>query len=572
MLRTFDRHRVRSVRSLDGFWDFTTTPDSGRDGRPKRYERSIHIPSCWESLPGLENYRGRAWVRTTFDGLPGFASRLVFGGVSHTADAYVDGQLLAHHEDAFTPWAALAPDAQDRAHTLTLAIDNTFGEHASLHLPNDYYTYGGVTRPVELQHVPEVFIERIWATPRLDAKRGRWSLDVRAWVRNWSAEPLRRNLTVTIGGVVHDLGTLRVPAGGARDVRQTLDAPDVEPWRPDRPRLYELVAELYDGPEVVDDLIDRVGFRTIETKGRKLLLNGEPIRLRGYNRHEDHPSFGCAIPLQQMVQDLEIIRDLGCNFIRTSHYPYDQRFLDLCDELGILVWEESHARAVDMNHPRFRDQIAASTREMIEWHHNHPCIILWGCLNECETRTARGRAHYKRVIDLIRKLDGSRPVTYASMYHEEDICFGLADVVAVNIYTGWYNAELDDTAPRLDRFLKWLHSDKSRGGQGKPVIVSEFGGGAIPGYTNPARVHWTEEYLGDLLDHELGVYLHHPDVVGAAIWQFCDVRVTTEGGWWRYRPRTMNNKGTVNEFRRPKRCYGVVQRRMREAARRHDGG
>lgn len=563
MLRTFVQHRVRATASLNGLWEFTIDPPRKKVTLPRQYDRTILVPSAWETMPGLESYRGKGWLRTAFEAEEGYATRLVFGGVSHTGDVYVDGRHVAHHYDAFTPWDVVLPDLREGARELVVAVDNTFGPHSALHIPNDYYTYGGITRPVEVQHVPAAYLHHVHATP-WRAKRS-WSLEIEVEVRNWSDRPCERTVRLAVADAEYELDPVTVPPRDSVTIEATIHGIDAEPWSHESPRLYELTAVLLDGEEIVDDLIDRIGFRTVEVRGKKLLLSGEPIRLRGYNRHEDHHNFGCAIPLEAMVQDLNLIRDLGCNFVRTCHYPNDMRFLDLCDELGIYVWEESHARTVDMEHPKFREQIEASTREMVAWHRNRPSIVIWGCLNECETRTEDGRDEHARVLKLIKELDASRPVTYASMFHENDLAFGLADIVSVNRYVGWYGSNLPEVEPALKRFLKWLHSDASRGGKGKPVILSEFGGGAIPGYFNRNRVHWTEEYLSDLLDHELGVYLNHPDVVGAAVWQFCDVRVTPEGGWWQKRPRTMNNKGSVDQFRQPKLCYDTVKRRMLEA-------
>jgi beta-glucuronidase len=294
------------------------------------------------------------------------------------------------------------------------------------------------------------------------------------------------------------------------------------------------------------------------------MLNGKPLRLRGYNRHEDHPQFGCALPAEAMVTDLALLRDLGCNFVRTAHYPNDMRFLDLCDEMGVYVWEESHARNVEFKHPKFRQQIVDSTREMIEWHHNRPSVILWGCLNECESRTRSGRREYERVFQLMRSLDPSRPVTFASNRRDLDICLDLVDIVSWNRYDAWYGGEPENIEPAIRDILRWLHSPKSKGGRGKPVIMSECGAGAIYGCRHPNHAKWTEEYQAEVLDETLRVYLNHPDIVGVAIWQFCDCRVTRNR--WSGRPRTMNNKGTVDEYRRPKLAYEVVKRRMHEAA------
>ena len=376
MLRTFTEHVVRPVDTLDGRWEFVTVADRKDKQRlPKRYSRTIHVPSAWESLPGLEAYRGKAWFRRTFPVAEDLAVRIVFGGVSHTANVYVDGKKVGHHYDAFTPWDLVVPNLSAGEHELVVAVDNTFGAHSALHLENDYYTYGGITRPVELHYVESVYVERMHLTPRRQANR--WAIDVRARLANWSNQPLRRRLVVHLDDSLLDLGTVSVKPKSTRDVSGSLAGLNVRTWTPERPNLYEVEALLIDAEEdsIVDDLIDRVGFRQVAVRGRKILLNGEAVRLRGYNRHEDHPQFGCALPVEAMVHDLEIMRDLGCNFVRTCHYPNDRRFLDLCDEMGFYVWEESHARNVDFKHRKFREQIETSTREMIDWHHNHPSIV-----------------------------------------------------------------------------------------------------------------------------------------------------------------------------------------------------
>lgn len=564
MLRTFEQHLVRTVDSLDGWWAFVTADErTDRRELPPDYTRRVHVPSAWEMLPGLETYRGRAWYRTEIEGDAEHAARLVFGGVSHTATVYVDGKEVGGHYDAFTPWDVVVPGLPERTCEVVVAVDNSFGEHSALHIPNDYMTYGGITRPVEVQYVPPAYIDAVFATPAADGDA--WRLDVTVRLKNWSDQPQRRQVVLVLGVRQVELGAVTVKPGQARTVRGSLEGLDVPAWAPDAPHLHTLWACLLDGEELVDDLADRVGFREVATRGREILLNGEPIRLRGFNRHEDHPQFGCALPVEAMVTDLELLRDLGANFVRTCHYPNDMRFLDLCDELGLLVWEESHARTVDFSHPHFREQIAASTREMVEWHFNHPSIALWGCLNECESDTPAGKAEHARVLKLLRQLDGSRPVTFASNRRQRDLCMGLVGVVSINTYPGWYDGRPADAAPRLDEFLQWLHSPASNGGADKPLIVSEFGAGAIPGYRQRHPVHWTEQYQAEVLDATLQAYLNHKDVSGAAVWQLADVRITEEGAFWRGRPRTMNNKGVVDEFRRPKLAYETVKRHFRAA-------
>ncbi|MFW6153640.1 MAG: glycoside hydrolase family 2 protein [Planctomycetota bacterium] len=569
LTRTFAEHVVRPVESLCGLWDFVTADDR-RDERkrkklPGRYTRSILVPSVWETIPDLVNYRGKGWLRTHIAGADGAAARLVFGGVSHTGTVYVDGKRIGGHYDAFTPWDVLATGLDDGEHELVVEVDNSFGPHSTLHIPNDYYTYGGITRPAELQFVGEVFIERLRATPRRK-RNGTWDLAVAVRLRNWSRNTLRRKAVVVLDDHAIALPDARIKPGATREFTGVIEGIEAEPWTAATPRLYDLAAVLFDGDVIVDDKYDRIGFRDIQVRGKKLLLNGESIRLRGYNRHEDHGQFGCALPLETHVADLQILRDLGCNFVRTSHYPNDQRFLDLCDEMGFYVWEESHARQTPFDPPDFLDQISRSTAEMLDRHHNHPSIILWGLLNECESDTQRGRRVYKHLIDMIRTADGSRPVTAASHKRQKDVCYDLVDIVSWNLYSAWYGGRPDNIEAELKPLLKWLHAPgNASGGRGKPVILSEFGAGAIPGYHNMQSSKWTEDYQAEALETLLDVYLNHPDLVGAAIWQFCDCRVTEESHAIR-RPRTHNNKGTVDEYRKPKLAYRTVKARMHKAA------
>lgn len=426
-----------------------------------------------------------------------------------------------------------------------------------------------ISVPSAWEMIPAVYVDKILATPRRRGKN--WSLDMRVRLQNCGRTQQKRRVSVAVAGQDFDLGEVTVPEGRSAEVSGSLTLPGVTPWMPETPALYELCCVLMDGDTPVDDLIDRVGFRDIKVRGKKILLNGEPVRLRGYNRHEDHPQFGCALPKAAMVADLELMRDMGCNMVRTSHYPNDMRFLDLCDKMGFMVWEESHARTVKFDHPMFKEQIKSSTVEMVEWHHNHPSIVMWGCLNECDSVSPAGKKVHESVLGLLKKLDPSRPTTFASDKHVKDICLGLVDIVSWNVYTGWYGRSMEDIQSVIHERLEWLHSDESHGGKGKPVIIAEFGGGAIYGCRRARGGYWSEEYQRDVLDECLRVYLNHPDIVGAAIWQFCDVRVTDN--WHPHgRPRNMNNKGTVDEYRRPKLAYDTVKRRMLDAVQAGVGG
>jgi beta-glucuronidase len=569
MLRTFAEHWIRPVSSLPAVWDFTVEKDMAVKSRlPKKYDRTIVVPSCWELIPGLETYRGIGWFRTSFCATGEKAVRLVFAGVSHTATVYVDGRQVASHYDAYTTWDVVLPSLKAGKHELVLKVDNTFSDASALHRDSDYYTYGGITRPAVIEYVAQVYIDKIFARP--SRKAGKWNLDIRVKLANCSKKAVGRRLRVKLGNSFLDLGRVTVAGGATRIVKAQMTALDVKEWSEKTPNLYFITAELLDGQTVVDDMIDRIGFREVVVKGRKLLLNGRPIQLRGFNRHEDHANFGCSLPVQTMATDLELFRDMCCNFIRTSHYPNDTRFLDLCDELGFYVWEEPHYRNVPLDHPLFREQYGRNLEEMIEWHYNRPSVIIWGCLNESDSDTPFGRRQHAWALGLLRKLDGSRPVTFADYKHQKSTSQGYADIVSWNRYDAWYVGGLDEIYPRIKRLKRWLDSPRSRGGKGKPIIMSEFGAAALYGYHEPSNCKWTEEYQAAVLDESLRVYFSEPGIIGVAIWQYCDCRVC-EGkgskGHWYSRPRCHNNKGVVDEFRRRKMAYEAVKKRMTEAAR-----
>ena len=502
MLRTFDEHKVRKTESLDGFWDFAVAGQSSEqtDGLPTEYPDKIAVPSAWESKPGLENHRGRAWYKTHISGCGSDrAVRLIFGGVSHTGTVFVDGCRVGQHYDAYTPWDVVLPELSEDLHELVIEVDNTFGEHSALHGESDYYTYGGITRPVVRQVVPLLYIDKVRATP--EKTDSGWRLQVEVSLRNTSSKKIKGRVEVDVAGKTLDLGAA--------------------------------------------------------VEGRQLLMNDEPLQLRGFNRHEDHPQFGCALPLEAMINDLNLIRDMGANFIRTSHYPNDMRFLDMCDELGFYVWEEPHGKGFQFDEPNYHEQMFNSAGEMLAWHHNHPAILMWGFLNESDSTTENGHREHEKLARFIRDTDPSRPITFATNKGRDDICLDLVDIVSWNRYDAWYGGGPEDVAAELETIMEWLDSPDSNGGSGKPVIMSEFGGGAFYGYRSPAEPKWSEDYQERVIDESLRVYLNHLAIIGTAIWQFCDVRATS--GTWRGRPREMNNKGIVDEFRRPKLAYKPVK-------------
>lgn len=542
MIRLFEQHRIRESKELDGMWNFKA--------QGKEYQ--MPVPACWEQHPDFLSYRGkgeyskRVYVKN--DG----NVRLEFNGVSHTADVYFDGEKIAHHYNAFTPFSAVIKNVKKGEHEIKVEVDNTFGEHSALHIPNDYYTYGGITRPVAYEQVDDVYIKNVHFTPKF--QDGKWSAKIEVSIGSLSATAINVDVKSTLAGTEMNK-EVSIDADTTVVFEQEFD--DVKAWSQGNSNLYMLNTVISVNDKDIDDLIERVGFRTVEVRDTKIYLNGEEIYLKGFNRHEDYAVDGCAVTLQHMVQDMDLMQDMGANAVRTCHYPNDERFLDLCDERGIFVWEENHARGLvlkDMQNPNFEKQCEDCIREMIENHYNHPSIVIWGILNECASETDEGRRMYKKQYDQIKSLDTSRPTTSATCRHFTDICLDLPDVVSFNMYTKWYkDCPIDE---RNNQEIEWI---KESGGDNKPIIVSELGAAAIYGYRDRSRCKWSEERQADLIRDNLEVYMTDDRICGVFIWQFADCRVTEEGEWFATRARCHNNKGIVDEYRRPKMAYDTVK-------------
>lgn len=548
MIRTFNTHNIRPQKELTGsLWQFT--PCQG-EFSGKTYQ--VPTPSCWESYPDFTAYRGEGVYRTIFRA--GGNIRLEFKGVSHTAVVTLDGKEIATHYNAFTMFHADVPGLEEGEHVLEIKADNRFSEDSALHIPNDYMTYGGINRPVVLEQVADVYVKWVHVTPCRCGSE--WNAKIEVCLTNISDREHTVNAETELAGQTLCWENQTVPAGQEIVLSAESAFSGAETWAPESPVLYHVTVTVSENGAVIDDLIDRTGFREVKIEGKKILLNGRAIRIKGFCRHEDHPQFCCALPYQAIAADLETAKHLGANSMRTSHYPNDEIFLDLCDEQGILVWEENHARGLTLEHmqnPNFERQAEDCIREMIPAHYNHPCIYIWGILNECASETEYGKECYSKQYALIKELDSSRPRSSSSCKFKTDLCFGFPEVVSYNIYPQWYHdAPVDEYLADL---YQWVQDETE--GSGKPFLITEIGAGAIYGYRTPTKCKWSEEYQADTLEKQITAVLSQPGCSGIYIWQFCDVRVSNE--WFSNRPRSMNNKGIVDEYRRRKLSYETVK-------------
>jgi len=551
----------RKTESLDGIWDFAWL---GADA-PKleavqfgdiAYGEIAAVPGCFDAAPKYAGKRGVAAYRRCVAAPGGTMLRLRIGALGLRGRILWDGRELGLNELPYSLQEYTFDSGEGDCHELAILIDNRldFNDTPLFHYFYDFYGYGGIYRSVELETLPEgVRFGRV----RVE------TLDCAGKVRlsgRLSGGPAE--LSAGFDGAKPE----RIDAafdGETFSFETTL--PDPTLWSPDAPNLHTVTLKAGN-----DAIVERFGLRTVRCEKGEILLNGEPVRLYGYNRHDAHPQFGPAMPDELWIEDLQILRDMGCNFIRGCHYPQSQRFLDLCDQLGFLVWEESLGWGdnVDVqSDPKFRRLQVVQTVNMVEASINHPSIVLWGFMNEAGDDKEVGASLLRELAAAVRSVDCSRPVTNATMHIRTALALDAFDVISFNIYPGWYEGAntadprpLDRIAPTLDEILGRLDTPELRD---KPVIISEIGAGGIYNWRDRIAGIWSEEYQADYLDTVCTYFEQRPRVNGLALWQFTDGRTYAAGGVLG-RPRAFNNKGTLDEYRRPKLAYDVVKKHFRE--------
>ena len=571
MIRMFDIGR-KSVQELNSW---RMTPDFNGVGKAEEWYKTppadlrlATVPSCWNLELDLFTYTGDVWYFTDFVAETDNV-RLVFGAVNNECDVWVDGDLVASHYGAFMEFAVELPHLGAGKHTLTVRVSAYHNLEDTIPLERvDWYNWGGLIRAVELHGFGEAAIVRY---------RVYYELDVAA-----RAADVRAEITLSaFGGSVTD--TLTFSLGG-KSVSKTVTVTGEEKFTLELGRLEDLkLWDIFEGnlymAEVTfagDCLRERIGFREFCTEGRNLMLNGRRVELRGVNRHEDHPVTGFAMAPAMIKRDLDIIRKTGCNMVRGSHYPNSKLTLDLLDEMGFLFWEEIPMWGFDpaaLARPRVHERAVAMHHEMIARDFNHPAIVIWGMENEANTGCDASPELLKLLYATVKGLDSTRVVTYACNRPQDDICMEYCDMISINVYPVWYGNILNGGSPSepeiwpafIDKFEQRLIS---RGLNEKPLVISEFGVGGIPGNNDPfAPVRWTEEYQEDYYRRALPLIMKHRRTAGTIIWQYCDTRSAILKLMALQRPRSFNNKGLLSEYRVPKRAWYVVKELYENALR-----
>ena len=560
MERLFEEHEKRAVRSLDGTWGFCIDPQDV--GEAEGYEKglprsmSITVPGVWNTELGLLEYEGVAWYEKRFF-TEGGTLRFVFGAVMTQARVYLDGALLGTHYGGFCQFDLIARDVVPGYHRLTVRVDNRFDQYSIPQKRVDWYHYGGITRDVTVERLQGICVlhHRIDYTLSNDLDTAECVSTVKIYNAGGRKTKTRLRGFVEKSEVFATDVTLKAGESDVLSFRYTRHG--FRLWDVLAPQLYD-VCVLTD----TDDLLDRIGFRRVEAREGKILLNGRPIELRGINRHEDHPDWGMAFPQGLMKRDIDIVLDMGCNAIRGSHYPNSRTFLDMLDEAGVLFWSEIPIWGCGFAPETLADPVVIERglemhREMVYHYCNHPSIIIWGMHNEIRADLPESVEMSRQYYEFLKAEGGNRIVTYAANHPMEDICLAYCDMISINKYSGWYG-KCPDYRAEWQRFLiDFADRRAALGMADKPVVMGEFGAAGIYGHHTFDNVKGTEEYQAELIGSCLEQFHDDPMMQGSFIWQFCDIRTCSEMGL--DRARGFNNKGIVNEYRKPKEAYRVVK-------------
>jgi beta-glucuronidase len=570
----------RQMLDLSGFWEFRFDPanegDSQQWGTGFEPVEIIAVPASWnDQFEDWRDYLGTAWYQTHFDlpwGWRGQRILVRFNAVTYLTEVWLNGERLGTHEGGYLPFVFDITDrVKETGNTLVVRVDGDLapdrvppGKLAGLpgaafptvNYPDtsfDFFPYCGIQRPVLIYTEPQAAITDLTVVTEIDGTNG----IVNVALEQTGLLAARITLTGHGANVVSD-----TTAENAQ-----LIVPDAALWSPDAPNLYDLRVDLLDGDMVVDTYTLTIGIRTIAVDGDQLLLNGKPVKLVGFGRHEDFPVVGKGLLPALIVKDYALMRWIGANSFRTSHYPYSEQMMDMADRLGFMVIDETPAVGlffIENGLERRNELCQQMIREMIDRDKNHPSVIMWSVANEPHTAKPAAREAYYRDFTLIdhpsrpeavesfkaqadrcRELDPTRPVTLVSHEGAMEESFAFFDVVCLNRYYGWYtqSGQSDLGLEFLEKEIDLIYKLYP-----KPFILSEFGTDTIPGHHAQPPEMFSEEYQAEFLTKQIQLTNSKPFVVGQHIWNMCDFKTSQAV----HRMGAYNYKGVFTRDRRPK--------------------
>lgn len=514
---------------------------------------TLNVPGDWNTQrPELFLYEGPLWYERdfTYTARPGHRVFLHVGAANAQSFWWVNGTRVCDHEGGFSTFdcdvtTALKPGAN----FVVTAVDDTRRSDGLPTLKTDWYNYGGLTRDVTLIEVPDLFIEQY--DLHLDrATRSR----VEGSVQLSGEHRAQQAITVAIPEL-HASTSVTTDSSGRASLSLAVVHPTL--WSPESPKLYPVT--LSAGADTVHD---QIGLRTIETRGSEILLNGQPILLRGVSIHAEAPlATGRVTTQQQRETLLGWAKELGCNYVRLAHYPHDAQMTRLADRMGLLVWSEIPVYwAVEFSNPAVLAKAKRLLHEEIDRDGNRASVVLWSIANETPDSAARTR-FLAALADEVHQTDPSRLVTAALLVRSgpsgskviDDPLGKSLDVIGFNEYIGWYEG-----APAMADSTTWTVA------YSKPLIVSEFGGGAKAGLHGSPDTRWTEEYQADLFTHQLAMLNKIPNLRGLSPWVLMDFRSPS-----RMLPGIQddfNRKGLISDQGQRKLAFSVLQKAYRSNA------
>jgi len=564
--------QARDRIDLGGGWRFAVDPQKRGEANGWASQVADHdwtrvtAPHCWPVDPRFQ-YTGPAWYRRTFrtpPALAGRSARLVFEGVFYHARVWLNDRLLGDHEGGYTEFefdvtGLLTPGGDNQ---LAVRVDNSWSDEtipASRPGPRaadqvyPWWNYGGIVRPVRLEISAPVFIsrQRVIAVPEPSGGGAQINSQVR--IRNVSDAPVEVAVTqipeIETGAfAIPDLACKRTVVAPPHEVvtvefAARLPRASVRLWDQDHPNLYRMRATLSRAGRETDTHTVLFGIRKLQTRGQQLLLNGEPIRMGGGNRHSDHPKYGLIEPAEVIDLDMALMKNGGMELSRISHYPVSANLLDWADRHGLLIIEECsnwQFSAAQMDSPTMRAKFQRQLREILERDWNHPSIIGWSVGNEYPSDEPAGVRWTRDMAAFVRQVDPSRLTTLASNHaagakftRPEEEGSHWVDLICVNIYGNMARVEAD-----LDRVhQRWPD---------RVFLISEFGSLPANSYAPPARADYIRRFAEAVR--------RRPYIAGASIWSFNDYRSrypgTAEDGY--------RHLGAVTAERKPTLMYQAL--------------
>lgn len=544
---------MRQIMNFNTKWAFSKEASSVPESMPERWYW-VNLPHCWNDIDGQDGgndyFRGTAYYAKEIEKaeLPeGKQYYLEIRGANSSADVYLDGKKLAHHDGGYSTWRVnLTEELKDKS-LLVIAVNN--GENDVVYPQMaDFTFYGGLYRDVNILAVDDSHFDLdyfggtgLMVTPKITGEDAK--VEVQVFLTNpKEGQKLQYRIFDQEGKVAAET---TVPVS---ETTVTMDIPGVHRWNGKKdPYLYRAEVTLQSDEETADQVSTRFGCRTYEIDPeRGFILNGEEYPLRGVSRHQDRWGLGNALLPEHHTEDMDLICEVGATTIRLAHYQHDQFFYDLCDERGMVVWAE--IPYISNHMPNGRENTISQMKELVTQNYNHPSIVVWGLSNEITMKGASDedlRENHEILNYMVHEMDPTRLTTMAciSMCSIDDPYVQIPDTVSYNHYFGWYGGNTSMNGPWFDNFhAKYPNI---------PIGCSEYGCEALNWHTSdPQQGDYTEEYQAYYHEELIKQLFTRKYLWATHVWNMFDfgADARNEGG-----ENGQNHKGLVTFDRKYKK-------------------